>query len=146
MSLQEHQAMTTNATPAITQPNYFRTCVNVGSAEIPKHRIVKGSGATMDGGDLATTSGDVFLGVSDEAIPVGAPARSVQMAGRAIIETGGSFSRLDPLTSDSTGRAVLANDGDNVIGRAVVASTGAGQFVNAELGNTLGAAGNIVKR
>lgn len=136
--------MTTNASSTISQPNYHRDAKNVGASDIPKNRILKVSGSASDGVDLATSAGDVFFGVSTEALTVGGPTRSAQVAGRYPVATGGAFSRGADLTSDDEGRVIEASAGDSIIGRAVEASTGAGLTVSVELREGLAGSGNIV--
>ncbi len=134
--------MTQNQAAAFGTPNYHRDAQNVGGTEIPKGRIVKQSGA-YPGAALATSVADNLWGISTEVMAVDGVSRSIQVEGPAAVETGASFARDALLTTDSTGRAIEATDDDKVIGRAVQASTGAGDWVGVELGHRNAAAGNI---
>lgn len=134
--------MTTNLAQEITQPNYFRPARNVGSAVIPVHRFCSME-AGENGVDLAGSPGDTLAGVSVEPIAVGM-TRSVQVDGRAILETGGSFARGAALTTDATGRAVAAVGTQTVFGEATQPSTGAGEFVGVEIGKRATSAGNVL--
>jgi hypothetical protein len=67
------------------------------------------------------------IGVSYGNYAIGEPA-AVITSGITGVETGGAFASGDEITSDATGRAIVAGSG-KVNGIALDASTGAGQFV-----------------
>ncbi len=136
--------MSKNEVPAVSQPNYHRTLGNVGSADIEVGRIVARSGA-YPGCELATSPAQSLVGVSVEKMTVDGPVRSVQVDGVAPVLAGAAFLRGAHLTADSQGRAVEATDGDEVIGTAETASTGANEWVSVELGKAnLGAGGPVM--
>lgn len=103
---------------------------------IPSYRIVKpGSAASEKTVVLATAATDSLMGTSDMP-PSGVVAGEridVCRGGIPLVEAGAAFAREAPLTSDATGRAVLAAPavGANVriIGFADQAATAAGDVV-----------------
>lgn len=128
--------MTTTRVRTITQPSNFRTRINEGAADITRGKILK-YGTGVDGAALSTSSGDEFCGVSVETMEgttAGAIPRSAQIAGKAMVTSGGVIAIGDKLTSDSSGRAITATGtNQSTIGTAETAATGANQDVECEL-------------
>lgn len=134
--------MSRNQALEITNPTVFRSFVNEGEEVIPENRIIKMTGTSYLGGDLATSAADRLWGISTEPVSPGISS-SIQVAQVAVVETGGAFARGDKLTSDAQGRAVEAGEEDSVIGIAAQPSTGAGEFVGVELAYKLSSVGNV---
>lgn len=94
-------------------------CINHAAAgAIPSYRIVKGT-ATEATVALAAADTDKFVGVSGIVSADAAGDRiDVEMLGVAPVQYGGAVAYGDFLTSDATGRAIVALAGDRVIGVA----------------------------
>lgn len=75
---------------------------------IPAYRIVK-FGATEGGVLVAAAAADKLVGVNDRlAFAVAGDRGDVVRVGIAEVEYGGTVAAGDPLTSDATGRAIVA--------------------------------------
>jgi|SRR5579883_465003 hypothetical protein len=89
------------------------------SGAIPAFTIVKFGNA--DGVFAAAgASTDAMAGVSESIDAADGERVDVRRIGIAEVVYGGTVSRGDPLTSDAQGRAVVAKDGDRVLGYAEV--------------------------
>lgn len=132
-----------NKAPAVTSPNYFRPYTLVSGVDVPEFRILKGAG-DFPGAALATSPGDLLVGVTVEPMTVGGPTRSVQTQGRARVEAGEAFPRLSRLTTDAQGRAVVASEGQSIIGWAETESTGEGDIAAVELALQASSVGNVI--
>lgn len=90
-----------------------------------------------------TVLGAVAAGVSLATVDVSVNAiGSIAVAGSPLVETGGVFSKGDPITNDTSGRAILGTE-TNLHGRAEAASGASGEFVPVLLLG-LGTQSNIV--
>lgn len=132
-----------NAAPPITTPTYFRPYQLVSGTDVEQGYVLKIAGDFL-GAALATSPGDLFLGVAVEKMTVGGPARSVQVAGRAAVRSGGAFARGARLTVDAQGRVVQATSGQSIIGWAEQESTGANEWVAVELALQATSVGNVL--
>lgn len=94
-------------------------CINhIAAGAIPSYRIVKGTAAEATVA-LAVTDTDKFVGVSGIVSADAAGDRiDIEMLGIAPVQYGGTVAFGDLLTSDATGRAIIAIAGDRVIGVA----------------------------
>lgn len=121
----------------ITQPNNYRPGKNAGTVQIPRYRIVALDVTGVDQVALAVSSTDLLFGVTDIEIDPNGREDSIQVGGKAKVQTGAAFNIGDKLTSDSTGRAVPATETAaspvSILGRAVTASSGADDFAEVEL-------------
>jgi len=93
------------------------TIALLATTAIPAYRIVRDTG-TDGQGALATASTQSFAGVAGIIAGEANKTIDVHKCGIVPIEYGGNIAVGDPLTSDATGRAVKAVEGDNVIGKA----------------------------
>lgn len=110
----------------------IRAGLNTDSDVIPKCRIVRDHTLT-DAVRLTTASTQKPKGVSLEDIAIGLTG-DIQIAGKAVVESGAAYSKGDNLGSDSTGRAVaVSTTGDYVLLIASEAAGGAGEFHEAEI-------------
>jgi hypothetical protein len=88
---------------------------------VPKRRLVT-FGAADGTGILATGTAAYIRGVSSDIDTAIGERISVQMVGNvADVEYGGTVTRGAPLTSDGTGRAIVATTGQYIVGFAEVA-------------------------
>ncbi len=83
---------------------------------------------------LCAAGGAGFVGVlykveHDPGAGAAGDELSVMVEGVAVMRTGGAFDPGDKITSDGSGLAVEAASTNEVIGRALEASTGSGQYV-----------------
>lgn len=83
-------------------------------ADVGKHRIV-GHGAADNSVAQANGLTATMFGVSDSLGGKSGKVMDVVCAGFATVEYGGTVTRGAPLTSDSTGRAVVATQADSRI-------------------------------
>jgi hypothetical protein len=119
--------MSSNTLPESETPNYFRNCTNVGGAAIVAKLLVKISGATNTGGDVASAAADKPFGVAVEDIAVGA-TKSIRVAGPVVATSGGVLARGDYVTADASGRGIATTTaGNGVWGRALTPTSGANQ-------------------
>lgn len=112
----------------IEQPSCFRNRHNTGAADIIRGKILTPSTTEVDGCALATSATASFCGVSVETMQGstnGVITRSAQISGVAAVIPGAQIAIGDKLTSDSTGRAVVATTGDTVVGTARTAASAA---------------------
>jgi hypothetical protein len=79
----------------------------IASAAIPKRRIVRHASADNQV-QLGSAATDLLIGVTTEIDVVANEPVDVIREGLADIEYGGTVTRGQPLTSDGTGRAVVA--------------------------------------
>lgn len=79
----------------------------VAEAAISAYRIVK-PGSTDDFATTAAAATDSLIGVVEGVAPALGERCAVVMAGLADVTAGGTVTRGAPLTSDATGRAVVA--------------------------------------
>ena len=107
------------------------------AADIEAGRFVVPTAAFNSDGDLPcghAGAGDLALGVSqgraEQSYAQHAQERRcpVNTGGVPRVETGAAFAALAPIASDASGRAVAAAAGDEILGTALEASTGAGEF------------------
>lgn len=116
--------------------------VAAGGTAIATKRIVIRSGTTHPNEvALATTATDAYLGVTTQAISPTATQEAygnVQTRGKAIVESGGTVSVGDRVTSDGSGRGIQASAGNAVFGIANTATTGTGQDLEVELAGPSG--------
>ena len=103
---------------------YAKT-VQPSSADIPARRFVGWND------ELLTDANKPAQGISDTEIKTG-KVGAITAIGSPLVETGSAFSKGDPVTCDSQGRAVLGTE-QTMKGRADGASSGAGQFVPVQL-------------
>lgn len=96
------------------------TLTAIASGAVAANRFVTHAGAQAGDGVNA-------LGVAANAAANG-EAFPVNALGTAVVEAGGSFSKGDAIQSNSDGKAIVKAGGATV-GRAMEASTGAGDFV-----------------
>lgn len=121
----------------MAEPRYIvadgqvRPGVNLSGSTIPARRIVK-VGAADDQIQIATDGLDAVQGITLEDIPSGRTG-DVQITGRVLVEAAGAIAKDHLIAADSTGRAVSATPAQHAAGRAIYATGGAGQFVEAEL-------------
>lgn len=108
-----------------------RPGLNLSGADLPQHRILV-EGAAIDQVALATGVAAPFAGVSMELIANGITG-DVQKHGKATVEAGAAVAKGVNVTSDGTGRGILAASTNNVVGRSVTAATGAGDIFEVEL-------------
>lgn len=91
----------------------------VATAAILSYRICKADAAT-DKITQASDDNDKFVGVTGQ---IGASAADelvdLNVAGVVPVTYGGAVAFGDPLTSDANGKAVVAGDGDRVLGTAM---------------------------
>ena len=119
--------MTANLLEESETPNYFRNVTNVGAATIVAKKLVKISGTTYKGGDVASAAADKPLGVAVEDIAVGA-TKSVRVSGPVVATSGGALVRGDYVTSDASGRAIATTtSGNGVWGRVMTPTSAADQ-------------------
>lgn len=93
--------------------------LDAGSADIERHRIV--AVGTQDYEVVQASGSAGLIGITTET---GAPAggrADVILDGVATVEYGGTVARGAFLTSGPDGRAVTAIDGNEIIGRALIA-------------------------
>lgn len=89
-------------------------------ADVAPHRIVK-PGTTDGSATLSVLESNPHIGVADSLGATAGQVFDVVAGGYATVEYGATVVRGDPLTSDSTGRAVKATvAGSSLIGRAIV--------------------------
>ena len=116
----------------IVPDSAVRAGLNTDSATIPVGRIVRDHTLT-DSVRLCTDANQAPKGISMGAIEVGVTG-DIQVAGKAVVETGAAYAKGALLGSDSTGRAIAVTDpGDYVVGTAVEASGGAGEYRECEM-------------
>jgi hypothetical protein len=109
-----------------------RAVLNTDSATIPKCRAVR-SHTLTDSGRLVTAATQKPIGISMGDIIVGVTG-DIQVTGKAVWESGAAYAKDANLGADSTGRAVaVTNPGEYIIGTAVEAAGGAGEFREVEL-------------
>ena len=111
------------------QSHPLLTLTLVAGASLSANRFVDFDGTAPDSGAAA-------FGVNRAAASSG-DTLAVDVAGTVVVETGGVFSAGVELQCDSSGRVVTASGG-TVLGVALQASTGSGQFVEVLLRNSLG--------
>ena len=111
------------------QSHPLLTLTDVAGATLSANRFI-----TFDG--TVPSSGAAAFGVVRSAASAG-DSIAVDVAGTVVVETGGVFSAGVELQCDSSGRVVTASGG-TVLGVALQASTGSGQFVEVLLRNSLG--------
>ncbi len=119
----------------IEQPSYFRAGTNEEASAMAKGYIVK-AGTAADGILLATAATSALLGVTVEPIAVG-KSQSYQMGGKAAVLSGAAITAGQILTADATSRAVpltaSASSTARILGIAMTAASGAGEWVEVEL-------------
>jgi hypothetical protein len=123
---------------AMTTPSCFRAGqVPSGESNVAVGYILKYGTAAEDDVLIASAATDALAGVCIEAMTNGGPRRSYQKSGRAWVLSGGVVSIGDDVTADSTGRAVTASQSlgapQQVLGRAVSAASGAGEYIKVDL-------------
>lgn len=125
---------------AIVPDGGVRGGKNRSGASIPTKRIVKldtNASNVPDAVLLGAAATDTLYGVSMETIADKANG-DIQVSGTAIVETGATAVTVGSrVTTDASGRAVpaapAAGTNNGIIGIALTASTGAGQFVEVAL-------------
>jgi hypothetical protein len=116
----------------IVPDSAVRAGLNTDSATLAACRIVRDHTLT-DSVRLVTAATQKPKGVTMGSIEVGLTG-DIQIAGKAVIETGASYAKGVNIGADSVGRAVeVSAPGDYVIGTAVEASGGAGELREVEL-------------
>jgi hypothetical protein len=104
----------------------------VANGAVPKYTIVKLGAAGI--ATVAAAATDKLMGVSQDVTAATGERFDAQVTGIAWCTAGGVFAEGDPLTSDASGRAVVAAPaaGSNVrlIGYATEAATALGDVVN----------------
>lgn len=94
----------------------------IAGAAVTKRRIVK-LGADDDHVIQGAAVADALIGVAAELDAAADERIDVHIAGAVEVEYGGAVTRGDPITSDATGRAVVAAPvagvNNSVIGRAM---------------------------
>lgn len=92
------------------------------TAAIPKHRLVR-AGASADATiTQATAASDPIMGVHGSLAAETGQVTDVVCGGYATVEYGGTVTRGAPLTSDASGRAIVATTaGQRLVGFAVMA-------------------------
>lgn len=121
----------------MAEPRYLlasgqiRPGLNLGTT-IPARRLVQ-MGAADDQVVLAIDGVTPYLGVSLESIPANRTG-DLQISGRVLIEAGGAIPKGSKVSADFIGRAVVPGPGQFKWGEAVYATSGAGQFVEVEIG------------
>lgn len=120
---------------SITQPNYFRTGLSEEVADIAAGLILA-PGTAVDAVLKATGATDELLGVSVETMEPGVQ-RSYQVDGKVPVLSGAAVAAGALVTADATARAVTASGSATstarILGRAVTASSGAGELIEVEL-------------
>ena len=109
---------------ALLAKNYLNT--QVGG--IARNRFVV-FGATDDAVQLATGVASLIVGVTQELATVQNERVDVTHVGAEYVEAGAVFARGARLTSDATGRAVLAAATNNQGAVALESATAVGQLV-----------------
>lgn len=90
-------------------------------AAIAKHRLVK-AGAADASIAQAAAAGDAIMGVHGSLAATTGQVTDVVCGGYATVEYGGTVTRGAPLTSDASGRAIVATTaGQRLVGFAVLA-------------------------
>lgn len=121
----------------MAEPRYLvadgqiRPGLNLGTT-IPARRLVQ-MGAADDQVVLAIDGLTPYLGVSLESIPANRTG-DLQISGRVLIEAGGAIPKGSKVSADFLGRAVTPGPGQFKWGEAIYATSGAGQFVEVEIG------------
>jgi len=101
------------------------------AAAILATRIVKFGASDTDAAQAASAT-DALIGVSVALVPALAGERiDIVMTGVTEVEYGGAVSRGDLLTSDASGRAIVAAINQNVIGMAMASG------VSGDIGSVL---------
>lgn len=90
------------------------------SAEVAGRRIVTLTGDDYEAAQASAAS-DALIGISTETGAPDGGRLDVIIDGVSNVEYGGTVAAGDPLTADAQGRAITAADGDNVVGRALIA-------------------------
>lgn len=112
-----------------------RAGFNTDAVTIPNARLVRDdtSSSVPEATLLCVDATHRPKGVSMEPIAVGLTG-DVQIAGKAILESGAAYNKGDEIGADSVGRGIAVTaTGSFVIGRAVEAAAGAGEFHEVEL-------------
>lgn len=112
-----------------------RASFNTDAVTIPPCRIVRDdtTSSVPEASLLCTDATHRPSGVSMESIAVGLTGDR-QIAGKAVVESGAAYNKGDEIGSDGSGRGIAVTaTGSFVIGRAVEAAAGAGEFHEVEL-------------
>ena len=106
----------------------------VAGAAIVACRILK-AGADADHAVHASAASSVPIGISEEDQPTAElPVRVAHRPGELVrVEAGAALSAAAKLTSDSTGRAITATTGNQVVGIARNAALAAGDLITVEI-------------
>ena len=116
----------------IVPDSAVRAGLNTDSATLAEGRIVRDHTLT-DSVRLVTAATQKPKGVTMGSIEVGMTG-DIQVAGKAVVESGAAYAKGANIGSDSVGRGVeVTTPGEYVIGTAVEASGGAGEMREVEL-------------
>lgn len=109
-------------------PALVKNFVCKEAAGIPRNRIVKFGSA--DGEVLlATAAADLAIGITQETAPILGERVDVTLSGSEQVEAGAAVPRGSRVTTDTTGRAIVAAGGNTVVGIALESATAAGERI-----------------
>ena len=109
-------------------PSLVKNFVCKEPTGIPRNRIVK-FGAADGEVLLAAAPADLVVGITQETAPVLGERVDVTLSGSEQVEAGAAIPRGSRVTTDATGRAVVAAGGNLIVGIALESATAAGERI-----------------
>ena len=111
------------STACAAEPVTAATTAVAGTGGVTAGLIVKLSAA--DTIVTASAAADKTVGVCESTAAAGGMTRYAQLGTKTTVTSGGAIAVGDLLTSDAAGKAVVATDGDRVVGVALTAAAAA---------------------